>query len=61
MCGEIEKHILSANKCFNGLKRLLKSYLLPRKTKLLLYKVLIRPVVTYTSETCVIAKKDEAA
>jgi hypothetical protein len=56
-CVEIEKHILVATKCFHGLQRLLKSYLLPRKTKLLLYKVLIRPVCTYTSQTWVLAEK----
>lgn len=36
-------------------------YLHPRKTKPLLYKVLIRPLATYASETWVIAKKDEEA
>jgi hypothetical protein len=56
---EIKKHLPSASKCFHGLKRLLKLYLCLRKTKPLLYKVLIRPVVTYASETWVIAKKGE--
>ena len=61
MCVEIKKHILSASECFHGTKRLLKLYLHPKKTKPLLYKVLIRPVVTYASETLVVAKKGEEA
>ena len=61
VCVEIKKHILPASKCFRGLKTLLKLYLHPRKTKPLLYKVLIRPVVTYASENWVIAKKGEEA
>jgi hypothetical protein len=59
MCVEIKKYLLSASKCFHGLKRPLKLYLCLRETKPLLYKVLIRPVVTYASETWVIAKKGE--
>ena len=61
MCVEIKKHILSGSECFHGLKRLLKFYLHSRKTKPLLYKVLTRPLVTYASETWVIAKKGEEA
>ena len=61
VCVEIKKHFLSASECLHGLKRLLKLYLHPRKTKPLLYKVLIRPAVTYVSETWVIAKKGKEA
>jgi hypothetical protein len=61
VCVEIKKHFLSASECFHGLKRLLKLYLCQRKTKPLLYKVLIRPAVTYASETWVIAKKGKEA
>jgi hypothetical protein len=42
---EIKRCILSASKRFRGLKRLLKAYILSRKTKLLLYKVLRSPVL----------------
>jgi hypothetical protein len=61
VCVEIKKHTLSVSKCFHGLKRFLKLYLHPTKTKPLLYKLLIRPLVTYVSETWVIAKKGEEA
>ena len=56
---EIRKRIIAANKCFYGLLRHLKSRLLTRKTKLSIYKTLIRPVLTYGSECWVISKKDE--
>ena len=58
---EIQKRILSANRCFYGLRTYLKSCLISRKTKLLLYKVLIRPVITYASETWALTKADENA
>jgi len=48
------KFILSASKGFRDI-----SYLLSRNNKPLFYKVLIRPVVTFVSETWVRAKKDE--
>ena len=58
---EIRKRIMLANKCFYGLRTRFKSHIISRKTKMLLYKVLIRPVVTYASETWVLTKEDENA
>jgi hypothetical protein len=59
---EIKKCVFSAaSKCFHGVQRLLKSYLLSRTTELFMYKVLIRPVVIHATETLVIAPEDEEA
>jgi hypothetical protein len=41
---EIQNRISSANKCFFGLKTILKSKLVSIKSKLTLYKVMIRPI-----------------
>jgi hypothetical protein len=53
---DIQKRILSANRCFHGLRKHLKSHLISRKTKTLMYKVLVRPVLTYASETWTLLK-----
>jgi tRNA splicing ligase len=58
---EIKKHILSANRCFHGLRKRFKSHLISRKTKTTLCEVLVRPVATYTSETWTLTKADERA
>jgi hypothetical protein len=56
---DIQKRILSANRCFRGLRKRLKSHLISRKTKTLMYKVLVRLVLTYASETWTPSKIDE--
>ena len=48
---EIQKRILAANKCFHGLRKHWRSHLTSKNTKILMYKVLIRPVLTYASKT----------
>lgn len=48
---EINNRIKSANKCFFGLKKQLRSRLISRRTKVRLYKTLILPVLLYASET----------
>ena len=58
---EIQRRINAANRCFYGLKKYLNSNLIKRKTKLLIYKCLIRPILTYSSETWTMAQKDENA
>jgi len=55
----IQKRILAANRCFHGLRQHLRSHLTSRHTKILMYKVLIRPVLTYTSETWTLSKTNE--
>jgi hypothetical protein len=45
--------------CFHGLRQHLKSHLISRKTKTLMYKVPVRPVLTYASETLTLSKTDE--
>jgi sorting nexin-29 len=48
---EIQKRILTTNRCFHRLRKHLRSHLTSKNTKILIYKVLIRPVLTYASET----------
>jgi hypothetical protein len=48
---DIQKRILAANRCFHGLRKRLRSHLTSKNTNILMYKVLIRPVLTYASET----------
>lgn len=56
---EIQNRINSANKCFFGLKTILKSKLVSIKSKLTLYKVMIRPIAIYACETWATTKTDE--
>jgi hypothetical protein len=48
---EIQRRILAGSRTYFAAISLLKSRLLSRATKILLYKKLIRPVVTYGAET----------
>jgi hypothetical protein len=45
-----------ANKCYYGLKNQLQSHYLSRDTKCKLYKTLIRPVITYGSDSWTLNK-----
>ena len=56
---EIQKRILAANGCFYGLGNHLRSHLTSKNTKILMYKVRIRPVLTYASETLTVSKANE--
>ena len=56
---EIQKCILAANRCFHGLRKHLRSHLTSNNTKTLIYKVLIRLVLTYASETWTLSKINE--
>ncbi|GFX09943.1 putative endonuclease-reverse transcriptase [Trichonephila clavipes] len=50
-----------ANRCFYALKNYLTSSFLKLRTKLLLYKSLVRSVLTYASETWPLTLRDEEA
>jgi hypothetical protein len=56
---EIQRRIQTANKCFFVLRKHLQSSHLSRQTKFTIHKTLIRPVLLYGSETCVLTKKEE--
>ena len=59
MFKEVKRWLIAANRCYYGLLPLFKSKLLSRKSKVTLYKVLIRPVALYASSTWVTTKSDE--
>jgi len=58
---EIQKCILAGNRTYFATISLFRSRLLSRATKILLYKTLIRPVVSYGVEAWTVTKKDEQA
>ena len=58
---EIQKCILAGNRTYFAAISLLRSRLLSTAIKILLYKTLIRPVVSYGAEAWTMTKKDEQA
>ena len=58
---EIQKRILAGNRTYFPAVSLFRSRLLSRATKMLLYKTLIRPVVSCGAEAWTMTKKDEQA
>jgi hypothetical protein len=58
---EIQKRILAGNRTYFAAISLFRSRLLSRATKHLLYKTLIRPVVSYGAEAWTVTKKDKQA
>jgi hypothetical protein len=56
---EIAERIRKGNRAYYGNAKLLKSKLLKISTKMRIYLTLIRPVVTYASETWTLTEKDE--
>jgi len=58
---EIQKRVLPCNRTYCVAVSLFKSRLLSRATKILLYKTVIRPVVSYGAEAWTMTKKDELA
>jgi hypothetical protein len=53
---KIKERITAGNKAFYAHQNMLQSKLLSRKSKLVWYRTLIRPIVTYDSETWVLKK-----
>jgi hypothetical protein len=56
---EIKKRIVSANRCYFSLSKLMKSKRITRTTKIRLSKTLIIPILTYGSETWTLTKNSE--
>jgi len=58
---EIQRRILAGNRTYFAAISLFRSRLLSRATKIMLYKTLIRPVVSYGAEAWTLTKKEEQA
>jgi hypothetical protein len=58
---EIQRRILADNRIYFAALSLFRNRLLSRATKILLYKTLIIPAVTYGAETWMMTKKEEQA
>jgi hypothetical protein len=56
---EIAERMRKGNRAYYANAKLLKSILLKRSTKMRIYLTLIKPVVTYASETWTLTEKDE--
>lgn len=56
---EIQRRILVANRSFYGMLKYFHSRTITRATKLRLYKILIRPVLMYGSESWAIPKAQD--
>jgi len=56
---EVNARLIMANRAYNGLQNHVKSRIISRKTKILIYKTLIRPLLTHGAETCALSKQDE--
>jgi hypothetical protein len=58
---EIQRRILAGNRTYFAAISLFRSRLLSRATNILLYKTLIRPVMSYGAEAWKMTKKEEQA
>ena len=58
---EIQRRIMAGNRAYFGLRRTLRSNRIRRRTKLTIYKTLIRPVVLYGHETWTMLAEDQRA
>ena len=56
---EIAERIVTGNKAYYANAKLIKSKFLKRNTKMKIYKTILRPVITYSSETWTLTAKDE--
>jgi hypothetical protein len=56
---EVNARLTMANRAYYGLQNHMKSRIISRNTKTFLYKTLIRPVLTYGTETWVLSKQNE--
>ena len=58
---EIKVRIAAGNRSYYSCLSMMKSRMLSRKSKVRIYKTLIKPVVMYGSETWTMSKKDQSA
>ncbi|XP_058460229.1 uncharacterized protein LOC131435938 [Malaya genurostris] len=58
---EIQRRILSRNRAYFGVRRTLRSSKIRRRTKLTIYKTLIRPVILYGHESWTMLAEDQRA
>jgi len=58
---EIQRRILASNRNYFAAISLFRSRLLSRATKIIVYKTLIRPVVSYGAETWTLTEREEQA
>jgi len=58
---EIKRRILAGNSTYFAAISLFRSRFLSRSTKIILYKTLIRPIVSYGAEAWTLTKKEEQA
>ena len=56
---EVKRRLIASNICYYELKPLFQSKLLSRKSKIILYKVLVKLVALYTSSTWATTKSNE--
>jgi hypothetical protein len=56
---EIKEKIMAGNKAYFANSKTLRSKKIEKKTKIKIYKTLIRPIVTYAGETLTMTKRDE--
>jgi hypothetical protein len=56
---EIKIRISAGKRCYFSLVKLLKSRVVARNTKVRMYRTIIRPVITYGSETWCLTANDE--
>jgi hypothetical protein len=56
---EMQARILSGNRCYCAYGKLMKLRALNRSSKLKIYRILIRPVVTYGCEAWTLTDRDE--
>jgi hypothetical protein len=58
---DIKARIASHNRCMFAVQKILRFRIMSRNVKLLIHKIIIRPVVTYASETWILTKENERA
>jgi hypothetical protein len=56
---EINHRLTTANRCYHGMQKQLRSHFLNKKTKIKLYKTLLWPILLYGSKSWALTKCDE--